>query len=61
MWESRNAGEPQPYGSRGQPLIVQSLVIAGVSGADWGHSRICCSAYKASTGERVVAVLDNSK
>src|SRR5256884_6044984 len=34
------------------PLIVKDLVIAGVSGADWGI-RGFVAAYKASTGERV--------
>jgi PQQ-dependent dehydrogenase (methanol/ethanol family) len=52
MWEVAMPDEPQHYGSTVAPLIVKDLVIAGVSGADWGI-RGFVAAYKASTGERV--------
>ena len=52
MWEVVMPDEPQHYGSTVAPLIVKDLVIAGVSGADWGI-RGFVAAYKASTGERV--------
>ena len=41
----------QNYGSTGAPLVVNDLVIAGVSGGDEGM-RGFLDAYKASTGER---------
>ena len=44
--------EPQHYGGTVSPLIVKDMVIAGVSGGDWGI-RGFLAAYKASTGERV--------
>ena len=40
------------YGATGAPLVVNDLVIAGVSGGDEGI-RGFLDAYKASTGERV--------
>ena len=43
--------EAQHYGSTVAPLVVKDMVIAGVSGADWGI-RGFLSAYKADTGER---------
>jgi PQQ-dependent dehydrogenase (methanol/ethanol family) len=43
--------EPQHYGSTVAPLVVKDMVVAGVSGADWGI-RGFLAAYKASTGER---------
>ncbi len=52
MWEVVMPDEPQHYGSTVAPLIVKDLVIAGVSGADWGI-RGFVAAYKALTGERV--------
>jgi PQQ-dependent dehydrogenase (methanol/ethanol family) len=52
VWEAVMPDEPQHYGSTVAPLIVKDMVIAGVSGADWGM-RGFLSAYKASTGERV--------
>ncbi len=52
VWEAVMADELQHYGSTVAPLIVKDMVIAGVSGADWGV-RGFLSAYKASTGERV--------
>lgn len=52
MWEIVMPETPQHYGSTVSPLIVKDLVIAGVSGGDWGI-RGFLAAYKASTGERV--------
>jgi PQQ-dependent dehydrogenase (methanol/ethanol family) len=52
MWDVVMPDEPQHYGSTVAPLIVKDLVIAGVSGADWGI-RGFVAAYKVSTGERV--------
>jgi PQQ-dependent dehydrogenase (methanol/ethanol family) len=51
VWDAVMPDEPQHYGSTVAPLVVKDLVIAGVSGADWGI-RGFLSAYKASTGER---------
>ena len=50
MWEIVMPDEPQHYGSTVAPLVVKDLVIAGVSGGDWGI-RGFVGAYKASTGE----------
>jgi PQQ-dependent dehydrogenase (methanol/ethanol family) len=52
VWEAVMPDEPQHYGSTVAPLIVKDMVVAGVSGGDWGI-RGFISAYKASTGERV--------
>jgi PQQ-dependent dehydrogenase (methanol/ethanol family) len=52
VWEVVMPDEPQKYGGTMAPLIVKDLVIAGVSGGDWGI-RGFLSAYKAATGERV--------
>ena len=52
VWEQVMWDEPQKYGGTVTPLVVKDLVIAGVSGGDWGI-RGFLSAYKASTGERV--------
>ena len=43
--------KPQRYGSTVAPLIVKDMVVAGVSGGDWGI-RGFLAAYKAATGER---------
>ena len=51
VWEVVMPDEPQHYGSTVAPLVVNDLVIAGVSGGDWGL-RGFLAAYKASTGER---------
>ena len=51
VWDAVMPDEPQHYGSTVAPLVVKDLVIAGVSGADWGI-RGFLSAYKADTGER---------
>jgi PQQ-dependent dehydrogenase (methanol/ethanol family) len=52
VWESVMPDEAQHYGSTVAPLVVKDMVVAGVSGADWGI-RGFLAAYKASTGERV--------
>ncbi len=52
VWETVMPDEPQRYGSTVAPLVVKDLVIAGVSGGDWGI-RGFLAAYKASTGDRV--------
>src|SRR5579872_1093939 len=52
VWEQVMPDEPQHYGSTMAPLIVKDLVIAGVSGGDWGI-RGFIAAFKADTGERV--------
>jgi len=51
VWEAVMPDEAQHYGSTVAPLVVKDLVIAGVSGGDWGI-RGFLAAYKASTGER---------
>src|SRR5436190_3210997 len=52
VWEVVMPDEPQHYGSTVSPLIVKDMVIAGVSGGDWGI-RGFLAAYKAASGERV--------
>ena len=52
VWEVVMPDEAQKYGGTMAPLIVKDMVIAGVSGGDWGI-RGFLAAYKASTGERV--------
>jgi PQQ-dependent dehydrogenase (methanol/ethanol family) len=51
VWESVMPDEPQHYGSTVAPLVVKDMVVAGVSGADWGI-RGLLAAFRASTGER---------
>ncbi|MCZ2080280.1 MAG: PQQ-binding-like beta-propeller repeat protein [Bryobacterales bacterium] len=51
VWEAIMPEEPQRYGSTVAPLVVKDMVVAGVSGGDWGI-RGFLAAYKASTGER---------
>lgn len=51
VWEAVMPDEAQHYGSTLAPLVVKDMVIAGVSGGDWGV-RGFLAAYKASTGER---------
>jgi putative heme-binding domain-containing protein len=52
VWEVVMPEEPQHYGSTVSPLVVKDMVIAGVSGADWGiRGFIAC--YKTSTGEQL--------
>ena len=52
LWDVEMADHRQNYGSTGAPLIVNDLVIAGISAGDEGV-RGFLDAYKASTGERV--------
>lgn len=51
LWEVEMADSHQNYGSTSAPLVVNDLVIAGVSGGDEGI-RGFLDAYKAMTGER---------
>ena len=51
VWEVRMWDEPQKYGGTVTPLVVKDMVVAGVSGGDWGI-RGFVAAYKADTGER---------
>jgi alcohol dehydrogenase (cytochrome c) len=50
LWEIEMADSRQNYGSTSAPLVVNDLVIAGVSGGDEGV-RGFLAAYKADTGE----------
>jgi PQQ-dependent dehydrogenase (methanol/ethanol family) len=52
VWEATMPDELQHYGATVAPLVVKDMVIAGVSGGDWGI-RGFIAAYKASTGQRV--------
>jgi alcohol dehydrogenase (cytochrome c) len=52
QWEVEMADYRLNYGSTGAPLIVNDLVIAGISAGDEGV-RGFLDAYRASTGERV--------
>ncbi|HXB74542.1 MAG TPA: PQQ-dependent dehydrogenase, methanol/ethanol family [Candidatus Acidoferrales bacterium] len=52
IWDVEMADSHQNYGSTSAPLVVNDLVVAGVSGGDEGV-RGFLDAYKASTGERV--------
>jgi PQQ-dependent dehydrogenase (methanol/ethanol family) len=52
VWEAVMPEEPQHYGSTVAPLVVKDMVVAGVSGGDWGV-RGFIAAYKASTGAPV--------
>lgn len=52
MWEVEMADHRQNYGSTGAPLVVNDLVIAGISGGDEG-ARGFLDAYNAATGEHV--------
>ncbi|HXJ40035.1 MAG TPA: PQQ-binding-like beta-propeller repeat protein, partial [Bryobacteraceae bacterium] len=52
LWEATMADSRLNYGSTSAPLVVNDLVIAGVSGGDEGV-RGFLDAYRASTGERV--------
>ena len=51
VWDVEMADSRQNYGATGAPLVVNDLVIAGVSGGDEGI-RGFLDAYRASTGER---------
>ena len=52
IWDVEMADYRQNYGATGAPLVVNDLVISGISGGDEG-ARGFLDAYKASTGERV--------
>lgn len=52
VWEVVMPDEAQHYGATMAPLIVKDMVIAGVSGGDWGI-RGFLAAYNAATGQRV--------
>ena len=52
VWEVVMWDEAQKYGGTVTPLVVKDMVVAGVSGGDWGI-RGFVAAYKARTGERV--------
>ena len=52
LWDSEIADYRRHYGSTSAPLVVNDLVIAGVSGGDEGI-RGLVDAFKATTGERV--------
>ncbi len=52
LWDIEMADYRLHYGGTSAPLVVNDLVIAGVSGGDEGN-RGFIDAYKASTGERV--------
>jgi alcohol dehydrogenase (cytochrome c) len=51
LWDVEMADYRRNYGATGAPLVVNDLVIAGVSGGDEGI-RGFLDAYQASTGER---------
>jgi len=51
LWDVEMADARQNYGATGAPLVVDDLVISGVSGGDEGV-RGFLDAYRASTGER---------
>jgi PQQ-dependent dehydrogenase (methanol/ethanol family) len=51
LWDVEMADYRDHYGATGAPLVVNDLVIAGVSGGDEGN-RGFLDAYRASTGER---------
>jgi PQQ-dependent dehydrogenase (methanol/ethanol family) len=52
VWEAAMTDEPMHYGSTVAPLVVRDMVVAGVSGGDWGM-RGFVAAYKASNGKRL--------
>ena len=51
LWDAEMADYQDHYGGTSAPLVVNDLVIAGVSGGDEGN-RGFLDAYRASTGER---------
>lgn len=52
VWEVVMPDELQKYGATAAPLVVKDLVVAGVSGGDWGI-RGFIAAYKAESGKCV--------
>ena len=59
VWEVVMPDEPQKYGGTVAPLVVKDMVVAGVSGGDWGI-RGFIAAYKAAHRRTRVAALDRS-
>ncbi len=52
LWDVEMADYREHYGATSAPLVVNDLVLSGISGGDEG-ARGFLAAYKASTGERV--------
>ncbi|MBL8205290.1 MAG: PQQ-dependent dehydrogenase, methanol/ethanol family [Blastocatellia bacterium] len=52
LWDVEMADYREHYGATSAPLVVNDLVISGISGGDEGVGGFL-AAYKASTGERV--------
>ena len=52
LWDIEMADSKQNYGATSAPLVVDDLVISGISGGDEGV-RGFLAAYKVTTGERV--------
>ncbi len=52
LWDVEMADYREHYGATSAPLVVNDLVISGISGGDEG-ARGFLAAYKAATGERV--------
>ena len=52
LWDTEMADYKQNYGATGAPLVVNDLVISGISGGDEG-ARGFLAAYRADTGKRV--------
>jgi alcohol dehydrogenase (cytochrome c) len=52
LWDIEMADHKQNYGATAAPLVVNDLVISGVSGGDEG-ARGFVAAYRADTGKRV--------
>jgi alcohol dehydrogenase (cytochrome c) len=52
LWDVEMGDYQHHYGATSAPLVVNDLVVSGVSGGDEGN-RGFLAAYKASTGERV--------
>jgi len=52
LWDTEMADYKQNYGATGAPLVVNDLVISGISGGDEG-ARGFLAAYSADTGKRV--------
>lgn len=52
LWDTEMADYKQNYGATGAPLVVNDLVVSGISGGDEG-ARGFLAAYRADTGKRV--------
>ena len=59
VWEVVMPDEAQRYGSTVAPLIVKDMVVAGVSGGDWGI-RGFLAAYKVIHRRAGLALLDRT-